>query len=112
MDKFAAAVADRFPLLNQLLTTRFKYVLAAAAALFVLLGAGSYLALIYTSEDLVTKAGPIVGGDFIVFREAAIAAGRADMTSIYEMADLKARLQAAYPGKGEFDFAWMYPPTM
>lgn len=112
MNKLAAAFAERFPLINQLVTTRLKYSLAALAGLFIALAVTLYGQLLYESEDLFTKAGPIIGGDFIVFNHAAKAAGAPDMIAIYEMSALKAQLQAAYPGKGDFNFAWMYPPTM
>ncbi|MFZ5618728.1 MAG: glycosyltransferase family 87 protein [Pseudomonadota bacterium] len=112
MKHAAAAFSEKYPLIFQLFTTRLKLSLAALALLFITLAASLYAQLIIESEDLFTKAGPIIGGDFIVFRLAATVAGAPDMISIYEMANLKAMLQAAYPGKGEFNFAWMYPPTM
>ena len=112
MNQFAASFADQFPLINQLFTTRLKYSLAALAGLFIVLALTLYGQLILGSEDLFTAAGPIIGGDFIVFNHAAKAAGTPDMIAIYEMSTLKEQLEAAYPGKGEFDFAWMYPPTM
>ena len=112
MNRRLAALAARFPLINELLTTRLKQTLAAGAALFIAIAAVTYADLVLTSEDLFTKAGPIIGGDFIVFNHAAKAAGAPDMIAIYEMSALKAQLQAAYPGKGDFNFAWMYPPTM
>lgn len=112
MNKFAAGFAEQFPLINHLLTARLKLCLAALAALFMTLALALYGQVIAESEDLFTKAGPIIGGDFIVFHHAARAAGTPDMIAIYEMENLKAQLQEAYPGKGEFNFAWMYPPTM
>lgn len=112
MDKLAATFSEQFPLIYQLVTTRLKYSLAALAALFIALALTLYGQLILESEDLFTKAGPIIGGDFIVFHHAAKAAGAPEMTAIYEMSTLKAELEAAYPGKGDFNFAWMYPPTM
>lgn len=112
MNKFAAGFAERFPLINRLFTARLKLCLAALAALFIALALGLYGQLIAESEDLFTRAGPIIGGDFIVFHHAAKAAGTPDMIAIYEMENLKAQLQAAHPGRGEFSFAWMYPPTM
>ena len=112
MNKTAAAFAEQFPLINQLVTTRLKFSLAALAGLFITLAIVLYGQLILESEDLFTKAGPIIGGDFIVFHHAAKVAGSPDMIAIYEMTNLKAGLQAAYPGKGDFNFAWMYPPTM
>ncbi len=112
MELPAAAFAKQFPLIYQLFTSRLKFSLAALAALFISLAALLYGQLIYESEDLFTKAGPIIGGDFIVFEYAARIAGGPDMLAIYEMDNLKSMLQAAYPGKGDFNFAWMYPPTM
>lgn len=112
MNLKAATVAEQFPLIYQLFTTRLKWSLAAMAALFASLAVVLYGQLIMTSEDLFTKAGPIIGGDYIVFRHAATVAGTPDMLAIYEMKNLQAQLQAAYPGKGDFAFAWMYPPTM
>lgn len=82
------------------------------ASIFAVLAVILYGELILSSEDLFTRAGPIIGGDYIVFRQAASVAGTPDMLAIYEMENLKAQLQAAYPGKGDFNFAWMYPPTM
>jgi len=82
------------------------------AALFLSIAVILYGELILESEGLFTKAGPIIGGDFMVFHFAASVAGAPDMIAIYEMANLKAMLEALHPGHGEFNFAWMYPPTM
>lgn len=112
MNRFAAAFAENFPLIYQLFTSKLKWSLAGLAGLFITIAIVLYGQLILESEDLFTTAGPIIGGDFIVFRLAASVAGGPDMVAIYEMANLKAMLQAAYPGRGEFNFAWMYPPTM
>ena len=112
MDRPIARVAEEFPLIHQLFTTRLKLTLAAAALLFALIAVCSFADLVWTSEDLFTKYGPIIGGDFVVFNFAARVAGTPEMLTIYEMANLKAMLQAAYPDKGEFNLAWMYPPTM
>lgn len=112
MNKLALTFGEQFPLIYQLFTTRLKFSLAALAALFLTLALTTYGQVILASEDLFTKAGPIIGGDFIVFNHAAKAAGTPDMISIYEMETLKTQLQEAYPGKGDFNFAWMYPPTM
>jgi hypothetical protein len=112
MELSVAAFAKKFPLIYQLFTSRLKYSLAGLAGLFIALAVLLYGQLIYESEDLFTKAGPIIGGDFIVFEYAARVAGTPEMIAIYEMDNLKSMLQAAYPGKGDFNFAWMYPPTM
>lgn len=112
MDKVAAAFAARYPLIYQLVTSRLKFSLAALAGLFVSIAILMYGQLVYQSEDLVTKAGPVIGGDFIVFRLAASVAGTPDMIAIYEMSNLKEMLEAIYLGKDDLNFAWMYPPTM
>lgn len=112
MDKVVAAFAERYPLIYQLATSRLKCSLAALAGLFVSLAIIMYGQLVYQSEDLVTKAGPVIGGDFIVFRLAASVAGTPDMIAIYEMSNLKEMLEAIYLGKDDLNFAWMYPPTM
>lgn len=112
MSRAVDAFAARYPLIYQLFTTRLKGSLIAMAALFMTIAAVLYAQLIIESEDLFTKAGPIIGGDFIVFRHAASVAGTPDMLAIYEMETLNAQLEAAYPGKGAFGFGWMYPPTM
>jgi len=112
MATLISGFADRYPLVYQLFTTRLKLTLAAAALFSALILIFSFVDLVWTSEDLFTKFGPIIGGDFIVFNFAARVVGTSDMVAIYEMANLKAMLQAAYPGKGEFNLAWMYPPTM
>lgn len=112
MNQVIATIAEDFPLIYQLFTTRLKWSLATMAALFVAVAATLYGQLIYESEDLFTKAGPIIGGDFMIFEIAASVAGTPDMVAIYEMPNLKAALQNLYPGKGDFNFAWMYPPTM
>jgi hypothetical protein len=108
----ATGFAEQFPLIYKLFTTRLKWSLAAMAALFLSIAVTLYGELILQSEDLFTKAGPIIGGDFMVFHFAASVAGTPDMIAIYEMANLKAMLEALHPGHGDFNFAWMYPPTM
>lgn len=112
MNKAAAFFARKFPWLHELLTTRLQLILVVFAALVLLQSVVLYAQLLVGSEGLFTKAGPIIGGDFIVFREAAKAAFTPDPASIYEMENLRSRLQASYPGNADFDFAWMYPPTM
>ena len=112
MSQAVAAFAQQFPLIYQLFTTRLKWSLGFIAALFLILAVSLYAQLLHTADGLFTSAGPIIGGDFIVFDHAARVAGTPDMLSIYEMKNLQAQLQAAHPGQGDFAFAWMYPPTM
>lgn len=112
MNRAVAAFAEQFPLIYQLFTTRLKWSLGFMAALFLTLAVGLYAQLLLTADGLFTSAGPIIGGDYMVFNHAAKVAGTPDMLSIYEMKNLKAQLEAAYPERGDLNFAWMYPPTM
>ena len=54
----------------------------------------------------------MVGGDFVVFRTAGSVIGTPEMTTIYQMQDMAAKLRAAYPGHGNMMAGWQYPPTM
>ncbi len=104
--------AKNLPLIHQLATKRLKMSLAVFAALLSLIPMSFFGQSIIESDDLFTAAGPIIGGDFMVFHFAARVAGKPEMLAIYEMANLKAMLEAAHPGRGAFNFGWMYPPTM
>jgi hypothetical protein len=112
MNAVLTLIERRYPLFYELGTKRLRLVLAFFAALYLGIAGVMWTELIITSEDLFTRAGPIIGGDFIVFQHAAARAGDADMAALYEMKTLKAELQARYPGHGEMNFGWMYPPTM
>lgn len=112
MPDIAINLAKRMPLIHQLMTTRLKTSLLVLALIRVVIAVTAFGLAIYTSENLVTEAGPVIGGDFIVFRLAASVAGTPDMIAIYEMANLKEMLEATYLGKDDLNFAWMYPPTM
>lgn len=112
MNAVLTLIEQRYPLFYDLGTRRLRLVLAVFAALFLGTAACMWADLILTSEDLFTRAGPIIGGDFIVFQHAATRAGDEDLAALYEMTTLKAELIARYPGHGEMNFGWMYPPTM
>ena len=112
MNAVLTLIERRYPLFYELGVKRFRLVLAFFAALYIAVAALMWGELIVTSDDLFTRAGPIIGGDFIVFQHAATRAGDPDMAALYEMTSLKAELQARYPGRGEMNFGWMYPPTM
>ncbi len=112
MNAVLTLIERRYPLFYDLGTKRLRLVLAFFAALYLAIAAVMWAGLIATSEDLFTRAGPIIGGDFIVFQHAAARAGDPDVAALYEMKTLKAELEARYPGHGEMNFGWMYPPTM
>ncbi len=112
MNAVLSLIERRYPLFYELGTRRLGLVLGLFAALYLGVAASMWAELIATSENLFTRAGPIIGGDFIVFQHVATRAGDGDLASLYEMKNLKAELMARYPGRGEMNFGWMYPPTM
>lgn len=112
MNAVLTLIERRYPLFYELGTRRLGLVLGLFAALYLGVAASMWADLIATSDDLFTRAGPIIGGDFIVFQHVSTRAGDADLASLYEMKNLKAELMARYPGRGEMNFGWMYPPTM
>jgi alpha-1,2-mannosyltransferase len=112
VNRATSAFAERFPAVFHLLTTRLQCILAVVAGLFLVQAVLLYGRLVIDADGLFTKAGPIIGGDFIVFHHAAKAATSPQMADIYEMENLRSQLQASYPVRTDFDFAWMYPPTM
>jgi hypothetical protein len=113
MNAVLTSAAERYPLLRDLLTKHLKWTLGFFAALFVVISASLYAEVVLTADaDHFTTAGPIIGGDFMVFRHAAEAAGSVDRVAIYDWDYLNASLEETYPGRGEMNFGWMYPPTM
>lgn len=112
MSGFITLFSRRYPLIYSLFTTRLKFSLVVLAIIFVATAYSQYAAVIATSEDLFTRAGPIIGGDFLVFYWAATTAGGPHMVAIYQMANLSAMLREAYPGHGDMLLGWQYPPTM
>jgi hypothetical protein len=112
MSDLLAWFERHFPLIVSMVTTRLRYSLIGLASLFVVTSYGQYAHLLMDSDGLFTTLGPMIGGDFIVFRTAARVAGTPDMVSIYTLENLSGMLRAAYPGHGSMMVGWMYPPSM
>lgn len=112
MRKLAAGFAQQFPLIASLVTTRLRVTLTVAAIVWGVMAYGMFAQTIATSEGLFTQQGPMIGGDFVVFRTAASVVGTPEMTTIYSMENLSAKLRGMYPGHGGMKLGWQYPPTM
>lgn len=112
MNAVLSLIEQRYPVFYDLGVRRYRLVLAFFAVLYLAIAASMWIHLIATSKDLFTSAGPIIGGDFMVFHHVAGRVGDADAAALYEMRNLKAELMARYPGHGEMNFGWQYPPTM
>lgn len=112
MRNFVAVLSERFPLIYSLCTNRLPVALAWLALLFVVTSYGRFAELVITTDGLVTKLGPMIGGDFVVFRSGALATGTSEMISYYQIENFAAMLRKTYPGQGKMMFAWPYPPTM
>ena len=104
--------APRFPLIHGLLTVRLRFFLTCLGVLFVVTVYSYYVVVLAQADGLFTKPGPMIGGDFVVFRTAALAAGTTAMVSNYDMATFSAALREAYPGHGAMMVGWLYPPSM
>ena len=105
-------VASRFPLITSLLTERRSRVLAVLAVLFIGGIAAEYVRLIGNAPDQVIAKGSMVGGDYFVFREAALAAVSDRPEWIYAPDSLRRALEAKYPAGGAMRVSWQYPPAM
>lgn len=112
MKQLGRALARHFPLITSLATTRLRRTLVIVASLWVAEAYGVYAQAVYSAKDLFTRQGTIVGNDFVVFRMAGRVAGTPEMTTIYKMENMAAKLRAAYPGHGSMLVGWQYPPTM
>ncbi len=112
MRKLAAGFAQQFPLIASLVTTRLTMTLTVTALLWSVVAYGMLAQNIASSEGLFTPQGPMIGGDFVVFRTAGGVVGTPEMTTIYKMENLSAKLRGMYPGHGEMKLGWQYPPTM
>ncbi len=112
MKEIADGFANRFPLIYSLVTERRKLTLMLFAVAFMVITYGYFALLLITADGLFVSLGPMIGGDFIVFRTAAEAVGTPKMVSIYQMDNLAAMLRYAYPGHGDMMVGWQYPPTM
>lgn len=111
MKRIADILAARYPLFAVLLTTHLRATLLVTAGGLLAINLGVYAHAILTADNLVTHYGPVVGGDYVVFRLAALSAGSPDMSALYEAQAPQARLQAMFPGGGDFLLFWAYPPT-
>lgn len=112
MRKLESSFAQQFPLISSLVTTRQTLLLGWMAFLYVVVSYGMYAEIVINAKDLFTRHGPMIGGDFVVFRTAGSVAGTSEMVDIYQMSNLSAKLRAAYPGHGSMMVGWQYPPTM
>ena len=104
-------IEGRYPLIYALLTHRLGATILVAAAFFLCLQWGFYARVIIGSDDLVTSFGKVVGGDFVVFWQAATTAA-ADKAALYDFATHNARLEKAFSAQDGFGLGWQYPPTM
>ena len=85
--------APRFPLIHGLLTVRLRFFLTCLGVLFVVTVYSYYMVVLAQADGLFTKPGPMIGGDFVVFRTAALAAGTTAMVSNYDMVNFSAALR-------------------
>lgn len=107
-----ATLAERFPLINELLTTRLGAAVGAAAALVLAVNAALFAHAAASADNYVTVYGPVIGGDFIVFDTAAETVVNGEARVLYSEYGLSARLEAAFPTAGDIRLSWQYPPTM
>ena len=63
------------------------------------------------AEENVLPGGAPVGGDFVAFYGAAIAASEGDAAQMYDYPAFEAQLQRVGPPLDEFKLTWQYPPT-
>ncbi len=111
MKRILAILAARYPLFAVLLTTHLRATLLVAAGGLSAINVIVYAHAIMTADNLVTHYGPVVGGDYVVFRLAALSAGEPDMSELYDAEAPQTRLKAMFPGGGDFLLFWAYPPT-
>ncbi|MCA8890101.1 MAG: DUF2029 domain-containing protein [Parvularculaceae bacterium] len=104
--------ARRYPPIYNLLTARLRLTLLVLASIFAVTAYTSYIGLVLGADGLFTRAGPMIGGDFVVFHTAGGLAGAPDAVGIYQLDRFAKVLEEAYPGHGPYDFGWQYPPTM
>ncbi len=104
-------LAERLPLLHALVTTRRLATLTIIALGLVAVQWVFYAYVISQSENWVTPFGPMVGGDFVVFYEAA-KTPIDEAGLIYDFDTFNDRLSARHDEERQFALAWAYPPTM
>ncbi len=111
MKRIVDILAARYPLFAILLTTHLRATLLVAAGGLLAINLSVYAHAIVTADNLVTHYGPVVGGDYVVFRLAALSAGAPDMSALYDAEAPQTQLKAMFPGGGDFLLFWAYPPT-
>ncbi len=112
MQSAATFFAERYPFLNDLLTRRFVTVALAFAALILTTNAAMFAHAVATSKEYVTRYGPVIGGDFVVFDTAGSAAASGEAAAIYDARTFSDRLAEAFPARGPVRLSWQYPPSM
>ncbi|MGF1543335.1 MAG: glycosyltransferase family 87 protein [Parvularculaceae bacterium] len=111
MDETLRRLGEQLPLIRALLTTRLSQTLFASAAFLLVVQYGYYAIAILQSKDLILPQGPVIGGDFVVFWQAA-QTPIAEIPEIYDFAEISRRLERSFPAYGEFSLGWHYPPTV
>ncbi len=112
MNRLVDALESDLPLIHAALTRNLRVTLAAVAVFFIALQWGFYAFVIAGAEGYVTRFDQVIGGDFVVFHEAAKAAWR-DPAEFYGYGVLNPRLAETFPAYGrDFGLGWQYPPTI
>jgi hypothetical protein len=111
MRSIAGRLASRHSRINDFLTTRIAAALAAAAAVVCATNLIQYARVVAESENFVTRFGPLVGGDFVVFFAAAHGALSAP-AALYDAAAFDSLMHQVAPPKEHYGLTWQYPPTM
>ncbi len=104
--------ARRYPPIYDLATARLRLTLLVLAAIFAATAYTNYIQLVLGADGLFTRAGPMIGGDFVVFHTAGGLAGTPDAVGIYDLDRFAQVLEETYPGHGPYNFGWQYPPMM
>lgn len=104
--------AGRYPLVFRLATT-YRWSFLAGLVLVMAFAVGvEYLRLIANARDLVIGFGNLVGGDYAIFRQAAILAADGTPAAAYDAPAFVRILEQAFPKAGPMGVTWQYPPTM
>lgn len=112
MQSLAVLFARRYPFLHEVLTKRIVLTAAAAAAIILATNLVMFAATAATAENYVTRYGPIIGGDFIVFDTAADEAVNSRISALYDSETFAKTLAARFSSERPILLSWQYPPTM
>ncbi len=112
MQTAARSFAERFPLLHRLSTRQLGASVLVLAIVYALASYGRFGQVLASSDGTFTADGPMLGGDYVVFRTGARSNTSARMIANYDIAQFSSLLRARYPGHGDMMFAWPYPPSM